>query len=217
MTVAPEIQGGIELISELHRREWVISVGHTRAAPEVLDEALNAGAHHMTHFMNAMTSLHHRAPGPVGWGLLNDDVTVDIIADGVHLDPLMLKVLLRCKTPPRLALISDSISAAGLGDGEYEIWGEKISVQDGRTQNSRGSIAGSVITILDAVRLMMSLGASECDVARMASLNPARTLGIDSDCGSIEEGKRADLVALDDQGQVQLTVIGGEIAFSARA
>jgi len=214
-TVAPEIAGGIALIGELRRRGWIVSIGHTRATPDVLDEAKAAGAQHMTHFMNAMSPLHHRAPGPVGWGLLNDDVSLDVIADGVHLDPMMLKVLLRCATPARLALISDAIAATGLGDGEYEIWGEKISVVNGRTSNARGSIAGSVITMLDAVKTMLSLGASECDVARMASSNPARLLGIDRDCGSIEEGKRADLVAVDSQGQAQLTVIGGRLAYTA--
>ena len=214
-TVAPEIEGGIELIREMRQRGWIVSLGHTRATPDVLDEAKAAGAQHMTHFMNAMSPLHHRAPGPIGWGLLNDDVSLDVIADGVHLDPMMLKVLLRCVTPSRLALISDAIAATGQGDGDYEIWGEKITVANGRTSNARGSIAGSVITMLDAVKTMLSLGASECDVARMASLNPARLLGIDHDCGSIEEGKRADLVAIDKRGEVQLSVINGEVDLHA--
>ena len=211
-TVAPEIEGGIELIRELRRRGWIVSLGHTRAKPDDLDEAKAAGAKHITHFMNAMSPLHHRAPGPVGWGLLNDDVSLDVIADGVHLDPMMLKVLLRCVTPARLALISDAIAATGEGDGDYEIWGEKIDVKNGRTSNPRGSIAGSVITMIDAVTMMLSLGASELDVARMTSLNPARLLGIDDECGSIEEGKRADLVAVNERGQVQLTLIGGQVA-----
>ena len=217
MTMAPEIEGGIELIGELRRRGWIISIGHTRATPDILDKAKEAGAHHMTHFMNAMSPLHHRAPGPVGWGLLNDDVGLDVIADGVHLDPLMLKVLLRCVTPQRLALISDAIAATGQGDGEYEIWGEKIAVENRRTRNARGSIAGSVITMLDAVRMMLSLGGSELEVARMASLNPARLLGIEKDFGSIEEGKRADLVALDAERHVQLTIVGGREVFDSRS
>ncbi|MCV4600515.1 N-acetylglucosamine-6-phosphate deacetylase, partial [Escherichia coli] len=81
----------------------------------------------MTHFMNAMAPLHHRAPGPVGWGLLRDDVTCDVIADGVHLDPLMLRLVLKCKTAERLALISDAVAPAGLGDGNYRLWGETIT------------------------------------------------------------------------------------------
>ncbi|HVS80965.1 MAG TPA: N-acetylglucosamine-6-phosphate deacetylase [Pyrinomonadaceae bacterium] len=215
MTLAPEVEGGIALIKELRKRDWIVSIGHTRATVDVLDQAFEAGARHMTHFMNAMTPLHHRAPGPVGWGLLHDEVTCDLIADGVHIDRLMLKLILRGKTAERVSLISDAIAAAGLGDGEYQVWGEKIVVKNGRTQNSRGSIAGSVITMLDAVRMILSLGASEVEVARMASLNPARVLGIDHDCGSIEEGKRADLVALDQEGNVCFTIIGGLLTSTA--
>ncbi len=212
ITVAPEIEGGVELIRELRERGWVVSIGHTRAKPEILDQARAAGAQHMTHFMNAMSPLHHRAPGPVGWGLVNDQVSLDVIADGIHIDPMMLKVLLRCVTPSRLNLISDAIAATGLGDGDYEIWGESITVQDGRTRNARGSIAGSVVTMLDSVKMMLSLGAAEIDVARMASMNPARLLGIAHERGSIEEGKCADLVVLNNRGQVQFTVGNGAVA-----
>ena len=214
ITLAPEIEGGIALISELTRRNWIISIGHTRATADVLDQALAAGARHMTHFMNAMAPLHHRAPGPVGWGLINDQVTCDLIADGIHLDSSILKLILRNKTSQRVSLISDAIAAAGLGDGEYEIWGETIAVKNGRTQNSHGSIAGSVITMLDAVRMMLSLGSSESEVAQMSSLNPARLLKLEHDCGSIEEGKRADLVAVDEKLNVKLTIISGKIAHS---
>jgi N-acetylglucosamine-6-phosphate deacetylase len=214
-TVAPEIDGGIELIKALTQQNWIVSLGHTRATPEILDQALAAGASHMTHFMNAMRPLHHRAPGPVAWGLLHDDVTCDIIADGEHIDPLMLQLLVKLKGTDALALISDSIAAAGLGNGAYAIWGETIKVKDGRTSNARGSIAGSVITMLDAVRLMLSLGVPEVEVARMAATNPARLLKIEDECGSIAEGKRADLVALDQKGNVRLTIIGGEVAFKS--
>ena len=213
MTLAPEIDGGIALINELSNRNWIVSLGHTRATVDVLDQALEAGARHMTHFMNAMTPLHHRAPGPVGWGLVNDQVTCDLIADGVHLDPSILELILRNKTSKRVTLISDAIAAAGLGDGEYQIWGETITVKNGRTRNSHGSIAGSVITMIDAARMMLSLGSSESEVAQMAALNPARLLKLDHVCGSIEAGKRADLVALDDERRVRLTIIGGQIAF----
>lgn len=214
ITVAPEIEGGIELIKELKRRGWIVSIGHTRADAALLDHACAAGARHMTHFMNAMSPLHHRAPGPIGWGLLRDDVSCDVIADGVHVDALMLKLLLRCKTPARLSLISDAVAPAGLGDGQYEIWGETISVANGRTRNARGSIAGSVITMRDAVRMMLSLGVSQTEVARMAATNPSRLLGINQDCGTIEEGKRADLTALDAGGNVRLTFVGGRVAFN---
>jgi N-acetylglucosamine-6-phosphate deacetylase len=162
-----------------------------------------------------MSPLHHRAPGPVGWGLTRDDVTCDVIADGVHCDPLMLRLALRCKSAGRLALISDAVSPAGLGDGDYEIWGERISVEGGRTRNERGQIAGSVISMLDAARRMLSLGASPHEVAQMAAGTPARLLGLDGELGSIEEGKRADLVALDGEGRARLTLVGGRVAFDA--
>lgn len=214
MTVAPEVTGGIELIAELTRRGWIVSIGHTRADFDVLDQARSVGARHMTHFMNAMAPLHHRSPGPVGWGLLNDVVTCDVIADGIHLDPRTLQILMKIKGAQRLVLISDAIAAAGLGDGVYHIWNESITVKGGRTSNQHGSIAGSVISMLDAVRLMSSLGVAEVDLARISSTNPARLLEIENECGSIEEGKRADLVALDDAGQVRFTMIGGEVVYS---
>jgi N-acetylglucosamine-6-phosphate deacetylase len=211
MTLAPEIAGGVDLIKELTRRDWITSIGHTRAGAEILDEAFAAGTRHMTHFMNAMSPFDHRAPGPVGWGLINDEVTCDMIADGIHLVPAALKLILRAKGSKRLSLISDAIAAAGLGDGDYQIWGEQIGVRDGRTQNAQGKIAGSVSTMLDGVRTMLSLGASESEVAFMSSLNPARLLRIDHDCGSIEEGKRADLLALDSALNAQLSIIGGNV------
>lgn len=209
ITMAPEVAGGVELVRELKRRGWVISIGHTRADLKLLDDACEAGARHMTHFMNAMAPLHHRSPGPIAWGLSRDDVTVDLIADGIHLDPFMLRLLLKLKGARRISLISDAIAAAGKGDGAYDIWGETITVKNGRTANAAGSIAGSVISMLDAVRVLHSLGVPYLDLARMASSNPAQLLGLDHECGSIEAGKRADLVALDAHGNVKLTVIGG--------
>jgi N-acetylglucosamine-6-phosphate deacetylase len=213
ITVAPEIAGGIPLVAELVRRGWIVSLGHTRAGFALLDQALAAGAHHLTHFMNAMAPLHHRAPGPVAWGLARNDVTCDLIADGIHLDPEILRLLLKVKGAAGLALISDAIAAAGMGDGAYEIWGETIVVKDGRTSNGRGAIAGSVITMLAAVQLMLSLGATEVEVGKMAATNPARLLGLAQECGTIDEGKRADLVALDKRREVVLTMIAGRQVF----
>lgn len=214
-TLAPEIDGGIELIKELIRHGWVVSIGHSKADVETLDLALTAGAKHLTHFYNAMTGLHHRDIGVAGWGLTNDAVTFDIIADGIHVHPQMLEFACRTKTADKVTLISDSVAAAGMGDGEYDIWGEKVSVVNGKTRNERGSIAGSVITMLDAVKRMLSLGFAEAEVSKMSSLNPAKLLGIQETQGSIEAGKRADLVALDGDGNIKLVMIGGRIVFEA--
>jgi N-acetylglucosamine-6-phosphate deacetylase len=216
-TLAPEVEGGVELVRELRSRGWVASIGHTRADVATLERARLAGARHMTHFMNAMPQLHHRSPGPVGWGLAREDVTCDIIADGVHLDPLAVRLVVRCKGADSVALISDSVAPAGLGDGDYALWGETISVSSGRTSNARGSIAGSVIALDEAARLVSALASSPVDVARMASTTPARVLGVEGEYGSIEVGRRADLVALDDGGRVRLTLVGGRVAFGDAA
>ncbi len=210
-TLAPEIEGGIAVVGELVRQGWIVSIGHTKADTATLDAALAAGAGHMTHFFNAMTGVHHREVGVAGWGLTNPDVTFDIIADGIHVHPKMLGLACRAKGTDKVSLISDSVAPTGLGDGDFELWGETISVVSGKTQNERGSIAGSVITMFDAVKRMRSIGFSEEEVAAMASSNPARLLGIDSTRGSIEVGKRADLVAFDQDGNIKFTMVGGRL------
>lgn len=207
-TLAPEIDGGIELIEELVADGWVVAIGHTRADAETLERAFEAGARHLTHFFNAMTGVHHRELGVAGWGLVKDGVTFDIIADGIHVAPEMLEMACRAKSPDKVSLISDSVAPTGVGDGEYDLWGERVSVTSGRTRNARGSIAGSVITIHDAVRQMLDLGFSEAEVAKMASTNPARLLGLD-DRGSIGVGKRADVVGLNKDGTIAFTMISG--------
>jgi N-acetylglucosamine-6-phosphate deacetylase len=212
-TYAPEIENGIALTRELAQRGWIPSIGHTRADAATLDAAFDAGAKHITHLFNAMTGVHHREIGVAGWALTNDGISCEIIADGVHVHPKMLRMAAKNKPADKLLLVSDSVAPTGLGDGEYEIWDEKISVVNGQTRNERGSIAGSVITMLDAARMMLSLGFSVAEVAQMASANPARLLGIEKTHGSIEVGKRADLVALDDNGKVKFVMIGGKVAF----
>lgn len=213
-TLAPEVENGVELVRALSKQGWIVSIGHTKAGIKTLDAARDAGAKHMTHFFNAMTGLHHRDVGVAGWGLTNDDVTFDIIADGIHVSKQMVKFACECKGPDKVSLISDSVMPTGKGDGDFEIWGEKVSVVNGKTQNERGSIAGSVITMLDAVKNTLELGFSHEDVSKMASLNPAKLLGIENECGSTEAGKRADLVAIDGEGKVKLCLVGGKIAYN---
>jgi len=190
---------------------WLVSIGHTRADRSTLDAAFHAGAKHITHFFNAMSGIHHRDIGVAGWGLSRKGVSFDIIADGIHVAPEMLELACRSKGSDMVSLISDSVAPTGLGDGEFELWGEKVSVTGGRTQNERGSIAGSVITIHDAVKRMMHLGFSESEAAQMGAANPAELLGLENERGSILEGKRADLVALDNDGNIQFTVVGGQL------
>ena len=215
-TFAPEVDGGVGLASELKHQGWVASIGHTSADLDTLNKAFAAGARHVTHFFNAMTQLHHRDVGVVGWALANSDVTFDIIADGVHVHPAMLEFACRTKTPNKVSLISDSVAPTGMGDGTFDLWGEKITIEDRKTQNERGSIAGSVITMLDAVDRMLSMGFNYVDVAKMASHNPAKLLRIDDERGSIATGKRADIVAIDVNGDPKLVMIGGQIVLDDR-
>ncbi len=210
ITLAPEIDGGIALVEELVKQGWIVSIGHTKADVGTLDRAFAAGARHMTHFFNAMTGIHHRDLGVAGWGLGNREVTFDIIADGIHVNPKMLEMACRSKSPDNVSLISDSVAPTGLGDGDYELWGERITVTGGRTENERGSIAGSVITMHDAVKRMLLLGFSEIDAAKMASSNPAKLIKLYKLIGSIEVGKRADLVGIDASGNIVFSMVGGK-------
>lgn len=208
-TLAPEVEGGVELVRELTAAGWVVSIGHTRADVATLDAAFEAGGRHLTHFFNAMTGIHHREVGVAGWALTREDVTFDVIADGIHVDPRMVEFACRAKSPERVSLISDSVAPTGLGDGTFELWGENVSVKNGRTQNERGSIAGSVITMLDAVRMAASLGFSTGEIALMASRNPARLIGMPGQFGHITAGTRGDLVVLDSEMNVASAFIAG--------
>ena len=211
MTLAPEISGGLDLTRELTQRGVRAFIGHSQAEPEILDLAVEAGARHITHFPNALDPLHHRKPGAVAWGLMRNDVTLDCIADLHHVHPLMLQLMYRSKSADRMALISDAIMPAGLGDGEFLVWGEKITVQNGQTalarQPGEATIAGSVITMRQALRNVVDLGVPIHEAVRMASLVPARAAGLESAHGSILEGKRADLIAFDDDFAVRLSVM----------
>src|SRR5438270_75086 len=150
MTLAPEIDGGLELIRALAASGVRPFIGHTEADPETLDAALEAGARHITHFPNALAPLHHRQPGAIAWGLVRDEVTIDCIADFHHVHPLMLRLMAQAKTANRMALISDAIQPAGLGDGTFKVWDIHIAVKNGLTAlvdgPGAGTIAGSVIT-----------------------------------------------------------------------
>jgi N-acetylglucosamine-6-phosphate deacetylase len=216
MTLAPETRGGIDLARELTARGVRAFIGHSVAEPETLDRAVEAGARHITHFPNALNPLHHRKPGAVAWGLVRGDVTIDLIADFHHVAPLMIRLIYQSKGAERIALISDAIQPTGMGDGEFSVWGVNIAVRDGLTAltagPSAGTIAGSVITMRDALKNIASLGVPVHEAILMASLAPARAAGAGGERGSIKEGKRADLVAFDEDFAVQLAIVGGTVA-----
>lgn len=216
MTLAPEIHGGLDLIRELTNRSVRVFIGHSQADPDVLHQAARSGARHITHFPNALEALHHRKPGAVAWGLVRNDVTIDCIADLHHVHPLMLRLMYQSKGADGMALISDAIMPAGLGDGEFSVWGDKITVRNGRTSLTReageDTIAGSVITMREALKNIIGLGVPMHEAVRMATLVPARVAGIDSEYGSIEEGKRADLIVFDDDLTVRFAAVQGRLS-----
>jgi N-acetylglucosamine-6-phosphate deacetylase len=210
VTVAPEIPGGIGLIRGAVARGFTVSVGHTEAGAAILDLALEAGARHVTHFMNAMPTMHHRDPGPVAWVLDRKRLSVDLIADFVHVHPDVVRFVINVLTSTRVALISDSVPPTGLGDGEFHVWSETIRVEGHRTEGANGTLAGSVIASCDAVRNVLGLGVTALDAARMASTVPARVLGFEA-LGAIAEGKVADLIAFRDDVRPLLTVVAGRL------
>lgn len=176
-TMAPEIPGGIDLVRELVKRDWIVAIGHTDADAATLDKAHRAGARHMTHFGNAMRPFHHREVGPVGWGLLNDGVTVDLVADLHHLSPEMLRLVFKAKGASRVALISDAIPAAGESDGRYTVWGETLTLKEGISRNASGALAGSACLLDECVKRLASIGIPEDDARRSASDVPWRVFG----------------------------------------
>jgi N-acetylglucosamine-6-phosphate deacetylase len=213
MTLAPERLGAGERIRRLRERGIVASLGHTDASYEELVTGIDAGATMVTHLYNAMSSFAHRAPGVIGAALVDDRVTVGLIADGIHSHPASVRLALRAKGVERIALVSDLMPAAGLPPGRYEFGGEPVIVEGETASRANGTLAGSVVTLDQAVRKVVRwTDATICDALRMASEVPARLLGL-SDMGRIAPGSLADLVFLDRELQVEATIVGGQVAW----
>jgi len=178
VTLAPEIPGGVRLVERFVAAGFVVALGHTEAGTPVLDAARGAGARHMTHFGNAMRPLHHRDIGPIGWGLLAEDVTVDVIADLHHLHPDMLRLVYRVKGGDRVAVVSDAAPPAGLPDGDHLAWGQRLRLERGVVRNEAGALAGSGCLLDDAVQRLLTLDLGEQTVRRSANEVPRRILGL---------------------------------------
>lgn len=204
VTMAPERPGALETIRELVKRGVIVSIGHTDATYEQVLEAAEAGATHLTHCFNGMRGLHHREPGVVGAGLVDERLSLELIADGHHVHPGAIQLLVNVKGPDDLMLISDGMRAVGMPPGESELGGLRV-FSDGETVRlENGSLAGSLLTLDAAVRNMVEFGKVPLYKAvKMASLTPAKRIGVDGELGSIKEGKLADLVVVDEHCQVQ--------------
>lgn len=214
MTVAPELPGAIDLIREAIAEDVRVSVGHTDATFEAAHEAFGAGATQITHAFNAMRPFHHREPGPIG-AALEAGAIAEVIADGVHLHAATVRTLVRSFGPERVALITDGVTPAGLGEGTFRIGDIEATLSGGEMRLPDGTIAGSVATMADVFRNVVRWGIADIPTtAVMASATPARALGLEAHKGRIAPGYDADLVALTDDLQIARTWVAGEVVYA---
>jgi len=208
MTLAPELHGADELIDRLLLGGVAVSCGHTDATAEEAVHAFDRGVRAVTHLFNAMRPFRHRDPGLAGAALARNDVVVQIILDGVHLAEETVRVIWQA-APGRVALVTDAVAAAGMGDGFYFLAGSEIEVRDGVARSLDDVLAGSSLTMIDAVRNLHSLGIPLSQAVAAATAVPARVLGT-PDLGRLDVGLPADLVVLDDNLEIERVCVGGE-------
>lgn len=218
VTLAPELPGGLELIRYLRSRDVIASLGHSDADYETALAAREAGATHATHLFNAMPSIHHRDPGLAAACLMEPEIVAEVIADGVHLAPEIVRLALRTKGPDRIALVTDAMSALGMPDGVYTLGSHAVTVRGDRCTLADGTIASSMLSMDRAVRNAVAFaGVSLGEAARMASLVPARIAGCSDRKGSLEPGKDADVVVVTPAFEVACTIARGRVVYESRA
>jgi N-acetylglucosamine-6-phosphate deacetylase len=214
VTLAPELPGAGEVAERFREAGVVVSMGHTNTDYETAGAALKGNFTHVTHTFNAQSGFHHRQPGVFGAILASDRVTAEIIADTIHAHPGAIKVLVRCLGSDRVVAITDAMSGAGLQDGTYSLIGQTVYVKDGMATLADGTIAGSTARMNQCVRNLVQLvGVSLADAVQMASLNPARAMGLGDKLGSLEVGKNASLVAFDENINVRLAMVRGRVVY----
>ena len=202
LTLAPELPGALDLISAARRAGLVISLGHTDATYEQALAAIDLGASHAAHVFNAMRPFSHRGTGVIGAVLTSPKVSAELIADGVHVDEAAMRMLVELKTPERVILVSDGISATGMPDGKYQLGMFEVKVSGGVARNAEGKLAGSTLTLDRALRNIVSLGMPLSSALGMVTANPARQIGLGARKGVLAPGADADLVFLDDKLEV---------------
>ena len=211
MTLAPELDGALELIAEATRRGVCVSIGHSDADLAAARAGVAAGARHATHGFNAMRPLDHREPGIVGEMLTDSSLSADIIVDGIHLDPAIVDLFLKAKGADGAVLITDAISATGMPEGRYRLGPFEVEVKNGRCMAGE-KLAGSVLTMDKAVRNVMKFAHWDLQRAlRLATLNPARVAGFPNR-GKLEVGAAADVVVLNPHGELKATIVGGQLS-----
>jgi len=214
ITIAPEMPGAIDFIRWLHKQGVIVSAGHSNATYEQVQEGIQAGLSHVTHTFNAMSGLDHREPGVVGADLTSTELKVEIIADGIHIHPVAMKILVKAKEIGKIVLITDAMRATSKPEGTYKLGGQEVTVAKGQARLKNGTLAGSVLTMDKAVRnLITKVGVSLTEAIQMATFNPAKCLGAEDKKGSLEPGKDADIVVLDKKLEVELTMVRGKIVY----
>lgn len=213
ISLAPEVEGAVDYIAGARRRGLALSVGHSRATYDQVLAATRAGLTHATHLFNAMGGFHHRWLDTSGAVLSLDEITAEVILDFIHLHPATVRIIYRVKGPTRMALITDAMPAAGLPEGEHHWDGRLITVREGLVQLTDGTVAGSVLTMDRGLRNLVAAGIPLGDALRIASLTPARSIGVADRKGSLACGRDADVVILDEALQVQLTMVRGTVVF----
>lgn len=212
ITLAPELPGCRELIRVFSSSGIIVSLGHSSASYETVLEAGKAGLTHFTHIFNAMAGIHHRKPGPASAAIARDIFTAEVIADGYHVHPALLKMLWLTKGK-RLALASDAIWAAGLPEGLYRHTGQNLQVSEGKATVANGRLAGNTTALLNSVKIMISLvGLTLPQAIYLASTSPAAILGLSSK-GRLAQGYDADLLILDSELKPHLVMVGGRIIY----
>ncbi len=216
VTLAPEVSGSEELIPYLVQEGIVASIGHTASKFQDVKKAVGLGARNLTHTYNAMRPLHHREIGTVGAAFLLDDLACEIICDGIHVSVPAMQLLLKNKPKDKVILVTDAMRAKAIGEGESELGGQKVFVKNGEARLGDGTLAGSVLTMDRAVRNMINLVGLPIEQAvDMATINPAKNLGIDKEEGSIAKGKKANFVVVDENFNVKMTIREGRIIYQA--
>ena len=216
VTLAPEVEGAEEFIRHLTDIGVVTSIGHTGAKFADIEKAVSVGASNVTHTYNAQSALHHREIGTVGSAMLLDDLNCEIIADTIHVSVPAMRLMVKNKPLDKLTLITDAMRAKGLPDGVSELGGQTVYVKGGEARLEDGTLAGSVLRMNRAIQNMVEkVGVPFTQAVDYATINPAKTLKIDKETGSIKIGKRADFTVLNSKYDVVLTVRDGEIIYKA--
>ncbi len=215
MTIAPELPGAVEVMREAAGEGVVLSIGHSMANYDEIEIAIDNGAAHVTHMFNAMRPFHHRNPGVILGGLLRNELKIELIADTLHVHPAVMELLLKLKGASGIVLVSDSIRAGGMHEGEYEFADQKVIMKNKRAYLVDGTLAGSTLTLNVAIKnLVETANAKLTEAIRMASLNGAKVIDIDHKKGILAVGKDADIVILNESFEVETTILQGKIAYS---